>query len=375
MKGDGKRVKGRDGAMAEGAAGGEESPDPALPRPTSPVPCHRPMIVLGIETSCDETAVALLRGGREVVANLVYSQTNLHARYGGVMPEAASRDHVRKLPGLLDEALAAAGTGWGEVELVGVTYGPGLVGPLLVGIAHAAGIALAREVPLVGVNHLAAHLFAHKLSEPEVAPPFLGLIVSGGHTLLVAVPQWGQYKVVGTTRDDAAGEALDKVGRLLGLGYPAGPRMDELAQQGDPAAIPFPRPLIESGLDMSFAGLKTAAVYWVRDHPSTPVSDLCASYLAAVVDVLTEKAVRAARRLSLNRIVVVGGVAASRRLREVLPARAREREIAVSFPPPSLCTDNAAIVAACAHHRFTALGHRGSLALMPEPNLSIDGWI
>jgi N6-L-threonylcarbamoyladenine synthase len=333
-----------------------------------------PMIVLGIETSCDETAVAILRDGREILANLVYSQTDLHARYGGVMPEAASRNHLRKLPYLVEEALAGSEIGWDQLDLVGVTYGPGLVGPLLVGMSHAAGIAVARDVPLVGVNHLAAHLFAHKLSEPEAGPPFLGLIVSGGHTLLVRVLRWGEYKVVGGTRDDAAGEALDKVGRLLGLGYPAGPRMDELAKEGDPAAIAFPRPLIESGLDMSFAGLKTAAVYWLRDHPTTPVPDLCASYLEAAVDVLTEKAIRAARRLALDRIVVVGGVAANRRLREVLPERAAARGLSVHFPPRDLCTDNAAIVAACAHHRFAELGHPGSLTLSPDPNLSLDGW-
>jgi len=333
------------------------------------------MNVLGIETSCDETAVALLRDGREILANLVYSQTDLHARFGGVMPEAASRDHLRKLPRLLDEALATAGVGWSAIGLVGVTYGPGLVGPLLVGMAHAAGIAVARNVPLIGVNHLAAHLFAHRLSEPAAPPPFLGLIVSGGHTLLAAVARWGEYKVVGGTRDDAAGEALDKFGRLLGLGYPAGLKIDELAREGDPAAIPFPRPMMESGLDMSFAGLKTAAVYWRRDHPSTAVPDLCASYLEAVVDVLAEKAIRAARRLSLSRIVVVGGVAANRRLREALPERAGEWGLAVHFPPPELCTDNAAIVAACAHHRFTELGCPGSLSLAPDPNLSLDGWI
>ncbi|HAZ27343.1 TPA: tRNA (adenosine(37)-N6)-threonylcarbamoyltransferase complex transferase subunit TsaD [Candidatus Acetothermia bacterium] len=332
------------------------------------------MTVLGIETSCDETAVALVRDGQEILANLVYSQTDLHARYGGVMPEAASRDHLRKLPYLLEEALAASGIGWDQIELVGVTYGPGLVGPLLVGMAHAAGIAVARGVPLVGVNHLAAHLFAHKLSEPAVGPPFLGLIVSGGHTLLVRVLRWGEYKVVGGTRDDAAGEALDKFGRLLGLGYPAGPRIDKLARDGDPTAIAFPRPMIESGLDMSFAGLKTAAVYWRRDHPTTPVPDLCASFLEAVVDVLAEKAVRAAGRLSLPRIVAVGGVAANARLREALPERAAARGLSVHFPPRDLCTDNAAIVAACAHHRFTELGQPNSRVLAPDPNLSLDGW-
>lgn len=333
------------------------------------------MIVLGIETSCDETAVAVVRDGREILANLVYSQTDIHARYGGVVPEAASRDHLRKLPYLADEALAASGIGWDAIELVGVTYGPGLVGPLLVGMAHAAGIALARGVPMVGVNHLAAHLFAHKLSDPDVPPPFLGLIVSGGHTLLVAMPRWGEYKIVGGTRDDAAGEALDKFGRLLGLGYPAGPRIDELAKEGDPTAIPFPRPMLESGLDMSFAGLKTAAVYWLQDHPGTPVPDLCASYLEAVVDVLAEKAVRAARRFSFTRIMVVGGVASNARLRESLPERAALRGLSAHFPPRDLCTDNAAIVAACAHHRFTEIGQPRSRALAPDPNLSLDGWV
>lgn len=332
------------------------------------------MIVLGIETSCDETAVAVLRGEREVLANCIYSQTDLHAQYGGVVPEAASRDHLRKLPRLLDEALAAAGIDWKAVGLVGVTYGPGLVGPLLVGMAHAAGIAVARNVPLVGVNHLAAHLFAHRLSEPELGPPFLGLIASGGHTVLASIPRWGEYKVVGETRDDAAGEALDKFGRLLGLGYPAGLKIDELARDGDPTAVRFPRPMMESGLEMSFAGLKTAAVHWLRDHPRTAVPDLCASYLEAVVDVLTEKAIRAARRLSLPRIVAAGGVAANRRLREALPKRAGEWGLAVHFPPPELCTDNAAIVAACAHHRFTELGCSGSLTLSPDPNLSLNGW-
>ncbi len=352
----------------------DSSPRSALADHPAAAIDHQAVIVLGIETSCDETAVAALRDGQEILSSVVYSQTDLHSRYGGVMPEAASRDHLRKLPSLAREALILAGIGWDEIRLVGVTYGPGLVGPLLVGMSYAAGVAVARQVPLVGVNHLAAHLFAHKLSAPEAGPPFLGLIVSGGHTLLAAVPRWGEYKVVGGTRDDAAGEALDKFGRLLGLGYPAGARIDALAREGDPTAVPFPRPMLESGLDMSFAGLKTAAAYRRRDHPGSSVPDLCASYLEAVVDVLAEKAIRAARRLSLGRIVVVGGVAANRRLREVLPTRARERGIEVSFPPSALCTDNAAIVASCAYHRFTELGGVGPLTLSPQPNLSLDGW-
>lgn len=332
------------------------------------------MLVLGIETSCDETSVAILEDGRRILVNLVYSQADLHARYGGVVPEAASRDHLRKLPALAQEALAKAGVSWEDLELVGVTYGPGLIGPLLVGVSYAAGVALARGIPLVGVNHLAAHLFALRLREPPVEPPFLGLIVSGGHTLLVAVSQWGEYRVVGGTRDDAAGEALDKFGRLLGLPYPAGPHIDALAQEGDPQRIPFPRPMLESGLDMSFAGLKTAAVYWLREHPSAPLPDLCASFLEAVVEVLVEKALRAAKRFQLRRIVVAGGVAANRRLREVFPARAAERGVEVFFPPPELCTDNAATVAACAHHRYTVLGRSDPLSLAPDANLPLHGW-
>jgi N6-L-threonylcarbamoyladenine synthase len=331
------------------------------------------MITLGIETSCDETAVALLRDGGEILANVVYSQAGLFARYGGVVPEVASRDHLRKLPYLVEEAFARAALSFGDVGLVGVTYGPGLIGPLLVGVAYAQGMAFAQRVPLVGVNHLAAHLFAHRLAHPEVEPPLCGLIASGGHTLLVAVRGFGEYRVVGGTRDDAAGEALDKLGRLLGLGYPAGPEIDALAKSGDPKAIPLPRPMIESGLDMSFAGLKTAAVYWLRDHPHYDRADLCASFLEAVVDVLSEKVVRAAKRLATPRIAVVGGVAANRRLREVLPMRAAEAELRVYFPPPELCTDNAAIVAACAHHRHTELGI-SDLSLSPDPNLPLDGW-
>lgn len=332
------------------------------------------MIVLGIETSCDETGVAVVRDGREILSNLVYSQTDLHARYGGVMPEAASRDHLRKLPALAAEALQVAGITWVAVDVVGVTYGPGLIGPLLVGTSYAAGVALARGIPLVGVNHLAAHLFALKLADPPVDPPFLGLIVSGGHTLVVAVPQWGQYQVVGGTRDDAAGEALDKFGRLLGLPYPAGPKIDELAQTGDPEAVPFPRPMLESGLDMSFAGLKTAAIYWLRDHSGAPLPDLCASFLEAVVEVLVEKALRAARRFQFRRVVAAGGVAANRRLREVFPRRAAARGIEVFFPPRELCTDNAATVAACAYHRYVELGRSDPLSLSPDANLALHGW-
>lgn len=330
------------------------------------------MIVLGIETSCDETAVALIRDGDAVLASKLYSQAELHAAYGGVVPEVASRDHLRKLPPLAEETLAAAGRGWDALDAVAVTIGPGLIGPLLVGVAYAKGVALARGVPLVGVNHLAAHLFAHRLAYPDVPPPFLGLIVSGGHTLLVHVADWGAYRVVGSTRDDAAGEALDKFGRLVGLGYPAGPKIDELAAAGDPGAIPFPRPMIETGLDMSFSGLKTAAVYRVRDHGNEPLADLCASYLQAVAEVLAEKAVRAAQRLEVRDIAVVGGVAASRRLREVVTTRAAQRHLDAHFPPPELCTDNAAVIGACGHHRLVQHPKGDGLRITPDPGLALD---
>ncbi|MGC9530550.1 MAG: tRNA (adenosine(37)-N6)-threonylcarbamoyltransferase complex transferase subunit TsaD [Candidatus Bipolaricaulaceae bacterium] len=329
------------------------------------------MIVLGIETSCDETAVAVLEDGGRILANSVYSQADLHAEFGGVVPEVASRDHLRKLPYLAEEALGRAGIRWADVELVGVTRGPGLVGPLLVGLAFAKGVAFARRTPLAGVNHLAAHLFAHRLAFPQAGPPLLGVIVSGGHTSLVEVRNWGHYRVVGRTLDDAAGEALDKFGRLVGLTYPAGPEIDRLAKGGDPAAVPFPRPMLESGLDFSFAGLKTAAVYWLRDHPHHNRADLCAAYLEAVVDVLCHKAVRAARRLDLARVAVVGGVAANTRLRQVLPQRGAEFGLEVYFPPASLCTDNAAMVAACAHHRYAELGQVDDMGLGADPGLSL----
>ena len=328
------------------------------------------MITLGIETSCDETSVALLRG-EEVLVNLVYSQVDLHARYGGVVPEVASRDHLRKLPPLVEEALREAGQDLQDIQLIGVTRGPGLVGPLLVGLSYAKGLAVALGVPLVGVNHLEAHVFAHRLAHPGAEPPLLALIVSGGHTSLVHVPKWGSYREVGTTRDDAAGEALDKFGRLIGLSYPAGPAIDELAQAGDPQAVPFPRPMIDSGLDFSFAGLKTAAVYFLRDHPHAKREDLCAAYLEAVVDVLCEKALRAAKQLGVKKIAVVGGVAANRRLRQVLPARAAERGLEVYFPPLELCTDNAAMVAACALYRHRELGEESPLSLSAAPNLPL----
>ncbi len=330
-----------------------------------------PFITLGIETSCDETSAAVLRGETEILSNVVYSQVDLHARYGGVVPEVASRNHVVKLPYIVQEALARAGVRVEDIDLYSATMGPGLVGPLLVGLCHAKGMAYASGTSFIGVNHLEGHLFAHRLQTPDVEPPFIGLIVSGGHTLLVDVAQYGEYHVVGTTVDDAAGEAIDKIGKMIGIGYPAGAKMDELAAHGNPKAIPLPRPMESSpGFDFSFSGLKTAVLYHLRKSPREKREDIAASVLASVVAVLTRKSLEAARRFHRRRLVVVGGVAANAHLRTELEAEGRRREIEVYFPSVSLCTDNAAMIAAVGAFRHRALGETHPLSASPNPSLT-----
>jgi N6-L-threonylcarbamoyladenine synthase len=328
---------------------------------------------LGIETSCDETAAAVLADGRRVLSNVVYSQAEIHRKYGGVVPEVASRDHLRKLPYIIEESLRQANVPLNEIHLVGVTQGPGLVGCLLVGLSIAKGLAYGLDIPVLGVNHLEGHLFAHYIEKGEEAPPpFVALVVSGGHTLLVYVHKWGQYEVLGETRDDAAGEAFDKVGKLIGLGYPAGASIDRLAREGNPQAISFPRPLLDSpGHEFSFAGLKTAVVYYLRDHPEIRREDLAASFQESVVDVLVEKTVRAAKEKKTNRLVIVGGVAANSRLREKFQAHAKKCE--VHFPHLSLCTDNAAMIAAAAYFRHTRHSYspEEGLTLSPQPGLKL----
>jgi N6-L-threonylcarbamoyladenine synthase len=324
---------------------------------------------LAIETSCDETSVAVLRDGREILSNIVYSQAHLHDKYGGVVPEVASRNHIKKLPFAVKEALDQAGLDFSDISLVGATYGPGLVGPLLVGLSYAKAIAYALNKPFVGVNHLEGHIFAHYLENPDVPPPFVALIVSGGHTLLVEVRAYGEYEILGETRDDAAGEAFDKVGKLLGLGYPAGAALDRLARQGNPKALALPRPMLDSdSLEFSFAGLKTAVVYYLRDHPDANRADVAASFQEAVVDVLVEKTLRAARQRNIKRVIVVGGVAANSRLRERLLS---QKNLQVFFPKMELCTDNAAMIAACAYFRHTQLGQRDPFDLAPQPGVNL----
>jgi len=332
----------------------------------------KPCLTLGIETSCDETAVAVLSGETDLLANLVYSQADLHAKYGGVVPEVASRNHVMKLPYLVRQALAEARVKAQDLSLVAATYGPGLVGPLLVGVSHGKGLAFGLDVPFVGVNHLEAHIFANRLADDAAEPPFMALVVSGGHTSLIEVAAYGEYRTVGSTVDDAAGEALDKIGKMIGIGYPAGAEIDRLADEGNPEAIDFPRPMQTSaGFDFSFAGLKTAVLYHLKKHPREKEADVAASVLAAVIDVLTKKSIEATRRFHRDRLVVVGGVAANKHLRERLIADGKQQGIAVTFPPIAYCTDNAAMIAATGAFRHLQMGESHEFTLAPNPSLSL----
>jgi N6-L-threonylcarbamoyladenine synthase len=338
--------------------------------------------ILGIETSCDETAVAIVRDGGAIESNVIASQTELHARYGGVMPEQASRAHLRAILPTLEEALATAGADWPSIDAIAVTHGPGLAGALLVGVNVAKGLAFARKKPLLGINHLEGHVYANWLAATEVPVfPLVGLIVSGGHTDLVLADDHGRYRRLGRTRDDAAGEAFDKVARMLGLGFPGGPLIERAAVDGDPHRFHFPRAWLEPGTwDVSFSGLKTAVLHTVRDlgvdsdratpeerRSHLPVADLAASFQAAVVDVLSSRAVRAAEVFGASRLVLGGGVAANRALLRTITERA---DVQVLCPPPKLCTDNAAMIASAGYFRFRA-GERSSLALDVEPNLPI----
>ncbi|MBN1857782.1 tRNA (adenosine(37)-N6)-threonylcarbamoyltransferase complex transferase subunit TsaD [Candidatus Bipolaricaulota bacterium] len=338
------------------------------------MPSPHSALTLAIETSCDETAVAIVRGSSppELVANLVYSQAEIHAKFGGVIPEVASRNHLRKLPLLVRDALSTTGISSEDIGLVASTYGPGLVGPLLVGLSYAKGFAYGADAAFIGINHLEGHLFAHRLAYPDVSPPFMGLIVSGGHTLLIRVDAYGRYTTVGTTVDDAAGEALDKVGKKLGIPYPAGAELDRRAQIGNPTAIVFPRPMAHVGFDFSFSGLKTSVMTYLRKQPHADPNDVAASFVASVVDVLATKSVEATHRHHLKNLVVVGGVAASATLRTHLEEASSRRGIRVWVPPLALCTDNAAMIAAAAAFRHYEMGQSHNLSLAPEPNLGLD---
>jgi len=315
------------------------------------------MKVLGIETSCDETAVALVENGKKILSNAVATSLHLHKRYGGVVPEIATRHHVELINYVLKQALDQAGVKLNKVDLVAAVSGPGLVGALLIGVSMAKVLSLSLKVPLVGVNHLQAHLYAALMSKPSPKFPFVGLIVSGGHTNLFHVKGFLNWEILGRTRDDAAGEAFDKVAKILNLGYPGGPIIEKAAKASDPNQIRFPRSYLErDSLDFSFSGLKTAVLYYVRDHngrKSKPeIGSVAAGFQEAVIDTLVEKALRACRLKKTNRFVVGGGVIANQRLRTVLTETLKSEGITVYFPQFSLCQDNAAMVAGLGYQLY-----------------------
>jgi N6-L-threonylcarbamoyladenine synthase len=334
------------------------------------------VIVLGIETSCDETAVALVEDTFKVRSNLIASQVRLHERFGGVVPEVAARAHVEALTPLTEEALGAAGMGFEDLDGIAVTVGPGLVGALLVGMAAAKSISLAAGAPLIGVNHLEGHLWANFLEHGEPEPPYVALIVSGGHTMLVHMPDLERYQILGQTLDDAAGEAFDKVARLLGLGFPGGPALDSAARTGDPSAVRFPRSMEDSGdLDFSMSGLKTAVLRYVKAERAAGrevnVPDLAASFQEAIVDVQVSKTIAAAREQDVSTVLLGGGVVANTRLRDRMLTDGEAAGLRVLFPSLELCTDNAAMIA-CAGSARLSRGERSPLDIGADPNLRLS---
>jgi N6-L-threonylcarbamoyladenine synthase len=332
---------------------------------------ERGPLVLGIETSCDETAAAVVAAGAHVLSSVVSSQVDLHAAYGGVVPELAGRAHLELLTPVIEEALVRAGlSGGDDLRVVAATIGPGLIGSLLVGVSEAKALALAWDLPFAGVNHLEGHLFAALLDHPGIEWPVVVLLVSGGHTLLVSMEGPGRYRLLGQTLDDAAGEAFDKVARFLGLGYPGGPAIEDAARRGDPSAFAFPRSMVGDGLDFSFSGLKTAVVNTVRRRPDASDQDVAASFQQAVVDVLVAKAVRAAVAIGARGVCLAGGVAANGVLRAGVADACAQLGVPAYLPSLAMCTDNAAMIAAAGWWQVEHLGPT-PLDAGADPNLRL----
>jgi len=332
-------------------------------------------LILAIETSCDETSAAVVRDGVDILSNIISSQIDVHKKFGGVVPEVASRKHLELINGVIREALDGAGADFGSLDAVAVTSGPGLVGALLVGVSAAKAISYARDIPLIAVNHLEGHIYANFLAHPGLEFPLICLVVSGGHTDLVIMKGHGNYSVVGRTRDDAAGEAFDKVARTLGLGYPGGPLVDRLAAGGDPFAIHFPRAYLEEGsLDFSFSGLKSAVINYLhrarQRGEEVNAADLAAGFQQAVVDVLVDKTFEAAEKYRARTVLLAGGVAANRLLRESMAEAAARRDLKMVYPPGVLCTDNAAMIACAAYYRYLR-GDFSDLTLNAVPGLAL----
>lgn len=333
------------------------------------------LIVLGIETSCDETSVAVLKNGRTVLSNIISTQIDTHRLFGGVVPEIASRMHLEAMNPILEEALKEAGVGFDDLDVVCVTRGPGLVGALLVGMSCAKAICLSKSIPLVGVNHMEGHICANYISHPDLEPPFVSLVVSGGHTYLIEVMTYTTYRIHGSTRDDAVGESYDKVARTLGLKYPGGPEIDRIAKKGDPASIHFPRVMMDSGdYDFSFSGLKTAVLNYVntetQNHRTICRENVAAAFQEAVVDVLEAKAFRLLEELGMDTLALSGGVAANSAIRERFQNHADAIGAKLYYPEMALCTDNAAMIASAGYFHYRE-GLRSPLSLETRANLSL----
>ena len=333
------------------------------------------ILILARESSCDETAAAVVRNGREVLSNIISSQIDLHTLYGGVVPEIASRKHIEKINQVIEEALAKAGVTLNDITAIGVTYGPGLVGALLVGVAEAKSIAYAAGKPLVGVHHIEGHVSANFIEHPDLEPPFVCLIVSGGHTHLVIVKDYGEFEIIGRTRDDAAGEAFDKVARAVGLGYPGGPKVDKAAKDGNKHAVEFPRAKIEGApYDFSFSGLKSAVLNYIN-HANMMgeeiyVPDLAASFQNAVVESLVTRAVAAAKEYGYQKVALAGGVASNTALRQAMEEACSREGLKLYYPSPIFCTDNAAMIGVAAYYEYQK-GSRAGWDLNAVPNLKL----
>lgn len=331
--------------------------------------------ILAIESSCDETSAAVVKDGREVLSNIIASQIDTHKKYGGVVPEVASRMHIEVVDSVVKEALKEAGITLDDIDVIGVTYGPGLVGALLVGLQYAKGLSLSSEKPLVGVNHIEGHICANYIQHKDLKPPFVSLVVSGGHTFIVHVKDYGEYEVIGQTRDDAAGEAFDKVARAIGLGYPGGPKIDEISKKGNPNAIEFPRAKFhDETLDFSFSGLKSSVLNYINKCKMKEVEinipDVAASFQKAVIDVLKDNVFLTCKERNINKIAIAGGVASNSALREALINEGNKKGIEILFPDRILCTDNAAMIGSAAYYEYIS-GNISKLNLNAKPNLKL----
>lgn len=336
---------------------------------------NKDIIILAIESSCDETAAAVVKNGREILSNVISSQIDLHKIYGGVVPEIASRKHIEKINQVVEEALETANISLDETDAIGVTYGPGLVGALLVGVSEAKAISYAKGIPLVGVHHIEGHIAANYIEHKDLEPPFLCLIVSGGHTHLVIVKDYGEFEILGRTRDDAAGEAFDKVARAIGLGYPGGPKIDKLSFEGNEDAISFPRAKVnDAPYDFSFSGVKSAVLNYINKAKmmgeEIVKADLAASFQRAVVNVLVDNTLRAAKDYNISKIAMAGGVASNEHLRQAMKDACQKQGRKLYYPSPVFCTDNAAMIGTAAYYEYLR-GRRDGLDLNAVSNLKL----